>query len=163
MTANARSAFDLLVAAKISAVEPFADIKCKVGTDVTSLLPTVANVTYTNGRVATARITWDLSTLDTSTAGEVILKGTVPDTDGTYYNISLKIIVEGDNKDEGNTDGNKEKSGLNTTTLIIIVVVVVVAFGGCIVLVTVKKLKKLKTLKNKNSTKNNDKNENNKK
>ena len=165
MTANAKSAFELLVAAKISAVEPFADIKCKVGTDVTSLLPTVANVTYTNGRVATARITWDLSTLDTSTAGEVILKGTVPDTDGTYYNISLKIIVEGDNKDEGNTDGNKEKSGfvLNTTTLIIIVVAVVVAFGGCIVLVTVKKLKKLKTLKNKNSTKNNDKNENNKK
>lgn len=108
MTANAAEAYGKLEYTKIASVAPFADIKCKQGTDVNSLIPAIASVTYDNGRTASLRITWDKSNLDTSKGGEIVLSGTVEQYDGSLYTVNVKIIVEGDGSQQQQPSGGNE-------------------------------------------------------
>ena len=117
MINNAKAAFDLLVPARIVSVNSFDDINCKVGTDIESLLPSVANATFSNDRTMTLRITWDKSNLDTSKAGEFTLNGYVIDNDGSHYRVYQKVIVQ---------SNEKEKTYITPKTVLIIVASLVV-------------------------------------
>ena len=109
MTANAREAYEKLVYTKIVSYTAFAEIKCKVGTDVSSLIPSIAQVKYDNGKTASLRVTWDKSALDTSKDGTIALHGTVAEYDGSLYEVTVNVVVG-----TGKTESGKKK-GCNST------------------------------------------------
>lgn len=92
----AETAYGRLVFTKILSAAEFAEIRCKVGTDISSLIPSTVTVTYDNESKAALKVLWNTSALDLQTAGEYTLCGTVAEKDGGTYAVTLKITVTED-------------------------------------------------------------------
>lgn len=101
----AEAAYERLAFTRIRSAAELTEIRCKVGTDISSLLPSTVTVTYDNESKAALKVVWDMSSLDLQTAGEYTLAGSVAEKDGGVYAVTLKITVEAEKSPAENGGG----------------------------------------------------------